>query len=171
MPVAHYTQHAYGTWMPDRPQGYVHHAHGLKPTNAKLADAYRRNQREESAWFGPDQQRLIIEATLASQEFQQTTVYSVATDRSHLHVAIGWRNEREEDAICIALKQSLTRALNGAFCRRSWFTKGYNCRLVGDAEHLLRLVESYHPSHRGWGWNRREGFRPPIEGEVDGVED
>ena len=30
MPVYHFTLHAYGTWMPDRPEGYNKHGEGYQ---------------------------------------------------------------------------------------------------------------------------------------------
>ena len=164
MPVAHFSQHAYGTWLPDRPQGYVHHADGLRPADPDMADAYRRRQREPTARFDAGVQRLMIEVAIGAQDPQRITIHSCGTDPAHLHVALAWRDDRATEAVCRALKQSLTRSLNTAIGRRTWFTKGFDRKPVRDAGHLRHLVEVYHPSHRGWCWSREGGFRPPRVG-------
>ena len=162
MPVVHYTQHAYGSWMPDRPRGYVHHDRGLLPTDVAMAEQYRNRQRHPPTTFCSDAQRLILDAA----EPQRAVVYSVATDREHLHVAFGYRLERTWDAACRSLRQSLTRRLNAGFKRRPWFTKKFDRRPVRDIGHLRHLAEEYHPSHRGWCWSQASGFRPPRGHEI-----
>ena len=161
MPVVHYSPHVYGTWMPDRPQGYVHHTRGLLPPDPKRARRYRRDQREPSASFDARTQKLLGQTMLDAQEPQAMEVLSLASDPSHFHALLGWRDDRDEDQVCRAARSSLTRVLNREVGRRTWFTRGSDQRPVVRREHFRYLVEEYHKSHIGWAWCRWNGWREP----------
>jgi hypothetical protein len=51
MPCYLFTYHAYGSWMPDRPQGYVRRGKGILPTDTRMAERYRKNTKYDKAPF------------------------------------------------------------------------------------------------------------------------
>ena len=158
MPVAHFTLHAYGTWMPDRPEGSVHWRHGYQMPDDVLAAMYHRNRREDPARFDDRTQRLLLVTLGACQVPLALTLYAAATDPTHLHVVAGWRDEREPERVRRSLKGSLTRVLNTQVARRTWLTRGGDIRRVRDIPHLDRLCRCYLPDHPGWKWDRHIGY-------------
>ena len=163
MPVLHYTQHAYGSWMPDRPQGYVHHARGLQKQDHSLTRAYRRKQQDVTASFAPSTQRLLIEVVQKASAHVDSRLHSVGSDVSHFHLLMSWRDEREMRMLYRAIRYAMTRALNEHLGRRTWFTKNAHLDRITCRDHFNRLVDKYHPSHRGWGWSENGGWREPRD--------
>jgi hypothetical protein len=43
MPCYLFTYHAYGSWMPDRVEGYVRRGQGILPRDTQMASLYYRN--------------------------------------------------------------------------------------------------------------------------------
>lgn len=161
MPVCHLVIHAYGTWMPDRPEGYYHHALGYREQDVDVADRYRERQAEPAARFDVRAQRLLVQTLIDAAGPQRLTIYAVASDEAHLHVLVGWTDGRTGDAVHDRLKQSLARGLNAAGPRRRWFVRKGWVERVSDEAHFGTLAEEYLPSHRGWGWHWRRGWIPP----------
>ena len=164
MPHAHlvlFTFHAYATWIPDRPQGYYRNHTGLCPTNVEEAAAYRRRQREPAADLAETVQRSMIEELLAAAQHQRLVVYAAATDDAHLHAVMAWEDDRTPDRVQFSLKGSLTRRLNASHGRRRWLGRNGHDRRVRDGAHFRHLCGTYLPSHRGWRWDRRFGWREP----------
>ena len=158
---AHVTQHTYGTWFPDRPQGFVRHGRGLQRPDPELAGRYRRLMRGEPTWLEAAHQRALIESVIQSCEIYGWTPRSIATDASHFHACVETPAVLDPDRVRVKLRRSATYALNAAFGRRTWWTaKGHGKRLT--AERSGYLVTSYHPRHSGWVWSRERGWRPPI---------
>ncbi len=61
MPCYVFTYHAYGTWMPDREEGFVRRRKGVLPTDPQLAQQYRQDARETVVAFDGRVQQLVIE--------------------------------------------------------------------------------------------------------------
>ena len=70
MPCYLFTYHAYGSWMPDRPQGYVQRKQGILPPDAVLAQKYRTAMEQSEAKFTSDVQIALIDSLLESREKQ-----------------------------------------------------------------------------------------------------
>ncbi len=165
--VVLFTWHAYGTWMPDRPQGYFKNKTGLWAADSQAAIAYRHRQQANTCVFCDEAQQLLVVAAQEAASHQGFSSITLATDRTHVHLLAGWVDEREPNVVRTRVKQSLTRQLNARFGNRQWFTRGGHDRLVRDGEHFHRLRHEYLPSHRGWFWDRTTGVRPPCEPEQD----
>ena len=157
--VVHFTLHAYGTWMPDRPQGYYKNRDGLREADDEEASRYRGRQRERSARFDPNVQRVIIEALHESARVHNWTLIVVGTDDCHVHLIAGWHDDRPPDLLQRRIKTTLTYHLNARVGRRTWFLRDGHDRRVRDREHFEYLRHVYVPSHRGVGWDRRGGWR------------
>ena len=156
MPCYLFTFHAYGTWMPDREQGFVRRGQGVLPPDKELGDVYRDRATERYAAFGERIQNLLIEETRIAGEKQRYRIHGIATDPTHLHVLASWADDRSWLRIRTGLKTSLTRRLNrDVGRRRNWFVDSASRRQVKDDEHYDHLMNVYLPSHRGWKW--REG--------------
>lgn len=158
MPCYLFTYHAYGTWMPDRSRGYVKRSRGILPRDDQMAELYRRSMKEQAVSFDDQLQRWSIAALLESEPLQLFELYFVATDATHLHVLLGWRNDRGAVALRSLVKGSLSRALNRAVKHRIWFADGGSRKQVKSGGHFAYLTTSYLPKHAGWKWSRERGY-------------
>lgn len=59
MPVYLFTIHAYQSWMPDNPRGFVERGKGIQPPNKNVAKAYRAAATESPFLFGEFEQRVL----------------------------------------------------------------------------------------------------------------
>jgi len=158
VPVYHFTYHAFGTWMPDHGNGYTRRGARVLPPDPSIADRYRTRMSQPPVRFTPDIQRIMIEELQAACEAQGYTLHSVATDDTHMHVVVAWDSQRDWKRVRAGLQSSLTRRLNRQFGKRKWFVAKPSRKRVRDREHLAYLMGEYHPSHRGWKWNRARGL-------------
>ena len=154
MPVYHFTFHAFGTWLPDRPVGYTPHGEGWKPPSSDSAIQYRRNMQQQAVCFDATAQQYLIDEAVRAQSFQRVQMYAVATDSTHVHLVVAWTDDREPLAIRSQLKSSLTRALNRGFEKRRWFVSKAGSTPVEDEEHLHHLVHDYLPKHERYWYFR-----------------
>jgi hypothetical protein len=154
MPCYLFTWHAYGTWMPDRPQGYVKKGKGILPPDAEEAERYRSRQKEAAARFDDAVQQLIIEELVITADKRRFRLHGVATDSTHDHVLLSWPDERTYEQLNRGVRESITRRLNQHHCRRWLVHKGSRKR-VEDRQHFDYLMKKYLPKHTGWKW--REG--------------
>jgi hypothetical protein len=164
VPVCLLTLHAYGTWNPARSDGYWHHTKGQRPQDPEEGHRYRQRQIQGVVSFSPDLQRFMIQSSLEAAPHLKLIAYCFGSTTTHLHALLGWRDLREEEQVRRKLKEALTRRLNRAFERRAWFVREGWCSSVEDDEHFGHLVETYLPSHPGWFWSRRGGWRGPRIG-------
>jgi len=158
MPCYLFTYHAYGSWMPDREEGYVRRKQGVLPADQQRAAEYRQAARQPQVRFDAAVQRLVICELQAAWLHQQCRGHFIATDSTHVHVLVSWRDERPWIRIRSGLKSSLTRRLNRDLQRWIWFSDSASRKRVKDRPHFTYLVDEYLPSHYGWKW--REGGGP-----------
>lgn len=112
MPVYLFTYHAYGTWLPDRDQGYVKRGEGILAPDPQAYESYRNAMTQAIVSFDEQAQALAIQAVLDSREKQRFECYYVSTDLTHIHVLLSWRDERQAVPMRGLVKGSITRALN-----------------------------------------------------------
>ena len=162
MPVGHLILRAYGTWMPDRDEGFWRRRVGPQDPNPGLARAYRDRQSEPSAEFGPDEQAAIVAASRETAQCVDVILYRVATDRHHGHLLLGWDDDRDPARLRASFKSAVTRALN-AIRRRPWLGRGGRIEVVRTRSHFEHLYFEYLPSHPGVGWAMKwRGAEPPA---------
>ncbi|MEO0476784.1 MAG: hypothetical protein AAF085_12580 [Planctomycetota bacterium] len=160
MPVYHFTFHAYGTWLPDRPEGsYVYHR-GWQPPGHARAETYRSQMTEQAARFDNAHQQLILDTLIKGQILQDYELYVMSSDESHIHAVIAWGDEREPVRVRAQVKSSMTRVLNRRFGKRKWFVRSAGQTPIEDDEHLDRLAHEYLPKHTGLYCNK---FQNPDE--------
>ena len=112
MPCYLFTFHAFGTWMPDRDEGFVRRDRGFVPPSQELARAYRGRAKEDEVLFAPRLQLLLIAEARVACEKQRYRGHYVATEPTHVHALISWPDDRAWLKIRNGLKSSLTRRLN-----------------------------------------------------------
>jgi hypothetical protein len=154
MPVYHYTFHAYGTWLPDRAEGYTPYHAGWQPPDASRADQYRSSMDQHPSRFSSAVQELALKTLRDGEPLQNYKLYVFASDQSHLHAVVAWRDDREPTRVQSQIKSSLTRALNNHMGKRKWIARGAGKTPVKDEEHLNHLAHAYLPSHSGVFWYR-----------------
>ena len=158
MPVYLFTYHAYGTWLPDKPKGYVRRREGVLPSDADQADKYRAQMKYETVSFDEKIQRLLIEAALSTASFLDIEIRLVATETTHLHVLLQWRHTRPWEKLRSSIKIKLSKRLKEELGERPWLSEGASRKQVKRDEHLQHLENQYLPDHRGWKWCRRRGW-------------
>jgi hypothetical protein len=161
MPCFLFTYHAHGSWLPDRPDGYVHWREGLQPTDERLAAAYKRKMKVAGtsvAAFDEPAQRLLIEELQIAAKYQKFRLHGVATELTHLHAMVSWADERAPLPLSEEIKKSLSLRLGKDVAKRKWLAKGGHERRVKDQEHFDFLKNVYLPSHGGWKWDEQRGL-------------
>ncbi len=161
MPVVHFTFHAYGSWMPDRAEGFVRRGEGVLPPNDDTADWYRTQMSADAVTWTAAQQRVVLEALLEKCAVRGWTLHAGATERTHVHVVVSWDDDVEARSVRQALKEGVSRRLGERFGRRSWLAEGGSMKRIKDAEHLQHLRAVYLPSHGGWRYDGAEGWVEP----------
>jgi hypothetical protein len=123
MPVYLITLHAHGTWLPDRPQGYVQRHQGILPTDKNMADNYRRRSKHPVVSFTVPMQRLLIDAACEGAEHKDIRIHFIATDASHVHLLVSCKETHTNAHIRAGLKSSMTRRLNQKNRRRPFLLR------------------------------------------------
>lgn len=157
MPCYLFTYHAFGTWLPDRKRGYVKRHRGILLPDKDMATKYRAAMKESVVELDSDTQLIVIDAILDSRDKQRFETYFIATDSTHVHVLVGWRDERAWLHMRSIVKGSISRRLNQDLYRRTWFAEGGSRKQVKDRAHFNYLVQKYLPKHRGWMWSSQLG--------------
>jgi hypothetical protein len=157
MPCYLFTYHAYGTWLPDRKRGYVKRREGILPTDTREGARYRAAMKESAAEFDSRAQQALIDAIIESQARQSFLAHYVATDPTHGHVLVSWRDDREWLHVRSIVKGSISRFMKQECDERTWLSEGASRKRVKDRAHFDYLVMRYLPSHRGWKWCPERG--------------
>ena len=158
MPCYHFTYHAYGTWLPDEDDGFVKRGEGQLPQDVREAANYRaRMHATETLFAEVHQQALIDEVGIAAAK-QDFRIHFIATEPTHVHVLLSWRDERAWQKLRTSVKSSLTRRLHRDLGQRDWLSEGASRRRVGNQEHYDYLVCTYLPRHSGWKWSEEKGL-------------
>lgn len=162
VPVYLFTYHAYRTWNPDHPRGFVQdQERGYQPPNKALAAEYDRAATAPPALFDGLAQDFLVRMAYDFCVRRGYRLHAIATDPTHVHVVVSWRDGMTWTSIRQSLKNLLSLGLNRMHPGRSekWFSRGASRKRVRDAAHLRHLLETYLPRHRGLRWT--EGDAPP----------
>lgn len=147
-----FTFHAYRSWMPDRKEGFVRRGEGILPADDERADQYNRKATEGAVLFVAEHQQCLIDAVVQSCHHTESRCHGVATDATHVHILMSWQQDVLWKKKSVSVKTSLTRALNGKFGRRTWFSENGSRKWVRDRLHFDHLMRNYLPSHGGLLW-------------------
>lgn len=143
--------------MPDRKQGYVKRNRGVLTPNQEMAAKYRTAMKEPPIEFDDTTQLALLDSILESQVPQRFESYFIATDLTHVHLLVGWRDTRTWLRMRSTIKSSMSRYLNDQIGRREWFVEGGSRKRVKDQTHFDYLVTKYLPRHTGWEWSSDKG--------------
>ncbi|MCC7147378.1 MAG: transposase [Phycisphaeraceae bacterium] len=162
MPVYLFTFHAYRSWMPDHPRGFVQRDRGVQPRNSRLADAYDQAAQYPPVVFDDSIQKALVWIAHDVCQRQGWRLHAMATDPTHVHLVVSWRGDPSWQKVARRIKNVGSLALGRRFSKSSghWFSRGGSRKRVNDRAHFEHLVRSYLPSHRGRYW--REGQDAPA---------
>ncbi|MEM6458853.1 MAG: hypothetical protein AAF710_05620 [Planctomycetota bacterium] len=156
MPCYLFTWHTYGSWMPDRPRGYVRRdVDGVLPKDDDAAKAYRERMRGDAVLLSGSEQKQVVAVLRSSAEPLSLRFHAVGVDPTHVHALVSWTDGRGWEAIRRSLRSSLTRGLNERVGKRVWFGRGGSRKRVVQPQHFDRLMRAYLPGHHAVFW--REG--------------
>lgn len=159
MPCFLFTYHAYGTWLPDRSEGYVQRKQGLLPQDVGLGRVYRRAMTADTVTFDAERQLVAIEAVLNAAACVELTAHFIATETTHVHALVNWSSEqRTWLQNRSSVKKAITLALQRQIEHRRWLSDSASRKQVKDREHFEHLIHHYLPSHRGWKWDEHQGY-------------
>jgi REP element-mobilizing transposase RayT len=154
MPVYHFTLHAYRSWTPAHRRGYVRRGKGILPTDPKMAQVYARAAKQPPVIFTTQIQKILVEVAQAECMAQHWRLHAAATDKTHVHFLVSWKNFIPWNDVVNRLKNILSYRLGRdlATTGRQWFVRGQSRRRVIDRRHFEYLVQKYFPKHNGLGW-------------------
>lgn len=163
MPVYLFTYHAYRSWMPDHPRGFVLEGRGIQKPNRALAHAYAKAASQPPILFRKPQQEVLLWIVFDACRRRGWRLHIAACEPTHMHCLISWRGEDDWRDVSTRLKNLASTMLGRVLGEkgRNWFTRGSSRKRVRDREHFDHLMRTYLPSHRGLCW--REGDPPPPE--------
>jgi len=164
MPVYHFTFHAYRSWNCDHERGWVQHdSPGIQRPNQRLA-AYRDSRANFSpVTFNDQLQQVLIDGASDICSHRDWKLYVAATDTTHVHLVVSWREALAVDDVRSKLKQLLGLFL-ARECRtngRPYFSHDDVPRRVRDRAHLYHLMYEYLPDHAGQFWRLEDLFEGP----------
>ena len=157
MPVYLFTLHAYRSWMPDRPRGYVRKGKGILPPDRDMARRYAARAQGPPLSFDHSAQSAFLCAAHDACNHHSWRLHCVATDPTHLHILLSWSGFLDWKTARNRLKNSLSYLVNKAMncAGRRWFALQGSRKRVTDMRHFNYLIEVYLHKHRGVYW--REG--------------
>ncbi len=159
MPCYLFTYHTYGSWLPDRPQGYVRRHEGILSQDKKLTQLYRKSMKQGEVSIGEEVQLIVIETLLKAAPHVDCRPHSIATDDQHIHLLVSWHDEhRGWEPTRASFKKSVTLRLKASHTNKKWLSRNASRKRIKERSHFDHLVSTYLPNHRGWKWDERVGF-------------
>jgi len=113
-------------------------------------------------------QRRLIVKLLAIASGEGYRLHGVATDPTHLHCVVSWRDDtlrftKVRGRIKNLLSLDLSRA--AGITGRPWFVQKSSRKCVSEQDHLDYLLNVYLPNHRCLQWYEDRGWVNP-EGDL-----
>lgn len=151
-----FTFHAYRSWLPDRPQGYVRRGKGVQAPDKKMAELYKRDAKHPAMRFDAQMQDSLVTTTRSICTKNGWRLHQVRATTTHVHALVSWPEFVEWKSISNTLKRhlgaQLSKSLDG---RGPWFSRSSSRKHVCDQRHLEYLMEEYLPKHGGDCWCER----------------
>lgn len=164
MAVYLFTFHAYRSWRPDDPRGYVKRGEGIQASDEQMADWYDRDAKHDAVRFDTDAQNAIVEATRSLAEKCAWRLHYVCATATHVHVLLSWRQYQDWNAVRTRIKRDFGRVLSKSLNKPGpWFSRGGkdSRKRVRGREHFDYLMHRYLPKCEPHGWHFREGNEAP----------
>ena len=164
MPVYHFTVHAYRSWGPSKPRGYVQRGKGYLTSDPKMQQHYDDRAKQPPASFGErDIQEILVLGTYDICRRRNWRLHGVGTDPLHFHWVASWQSFLAWQDVRRITKNVLSLLLNRVTGEqgRRWFVRDGSRKRVTDQAHLDYLVDKYLPDHPGLFWG--EGLPLPED--------
>ncbi len=153
MAVYLFTFHAYRSWSPDRPQGYVRRGQGILAPDRHMAELYDRDASHPPVSFDRNMQDVLVKATCEICGRNGWRLHQVRATPTHLHVLASWRVYAKWTQVSNRIKRGLGLALSQTLNRKGpWFSRGDSRKRVRDHQHFVYLMKEYLPKHNGALW-------------------
>ena len=156
MPVYLLTFHAYRSWRPDHPEGYVRHGHGILLPDTEMATQYDRNATRPQVTFDNNLQEILVEGTRDICDRRDWRLRYVATEPTHMHALISWTDGELDWKF---VHDTLKRLLGMMLAQRTqttgqkWFVRKGSRKRVRDQAHYDYLMNEYLHKHSGRRWS------------------
>ncbi len=148
------TLHAYRTWGPDKPRGFVRKGQGIQPPSEEVARMYNGQAGDDPVSFSVVSQRVLITGAYDICAHRQWRLHAVGTDPTHGHFLISQSGFMNWQAVRDKLKNLLSLFLGRAsgVQGKRWFVADGSRKHVQNKAHFDYLVDSYLPKQRGAFW-------------------
>ena len=111
-----FTFHAYRSWLPDRPQGYVRRGKGVQTPDTKMAELYERDAKHPAMRFDAQMQDSLVTTTCSICAKHSWRLHQVRATTTHVHALVSWREFVEWKSISNTLKRCLGGELSSVRC-------------------------------------------------------
>ncbi|MFB3139483.1 MAG: hypothetical protein ACE10B_09710 [Phycisphaerales bacterium] len=158
MPVYLLTLHAYRSWRPDHPKGYVRQGEGILPPDAEMAAQYDRNATHRQVTFDKELQQILVEGTCDICDRRDWRLHYVATEPTHIHALVSWLDDTLDWKFVHDTLKRLLGMMLAQHTRtkgRKWFVRKGSRKRVRDCGHFEYLMNEYLPKHSGRRWSER----------------
>lgn len=157
VPVSFITIHAYRSWMPDHPRGYVRRGEGVLPPDPEMNEFYEDQANFDEAVFTPARQQVLVEATREVCGNLKWRLHYVVCVRTHVHIVVSWQPFKDWRDVHDRMKRllGLKLARHEKTVGRSWLSKGRDAVPVKNVGHFEHLMTKYLPDHHGATWHER----------------
>lgn len=154
MPVYLFTYHAYRSWQPSDPRGFVQEGQGVQQPNDELARAYDDAADQPAVQFDHTLQAHLIEIAYDVCSRRQWQLHGAATEPTHLHVLVSWADESEWSHVRGKIRNIISTELAKRYASpgRKWFSQGASRKRVRNKDHFDYLMGTYLPKHGGRQW-------------------
>jgi REP element-mobilizing transposase RayT len=164
MAVFMFTLHAYRSWMPDHPRGYVIRGQGIQKPDPQRAQRYHALARHERMTFNDALCEQIIAATQDLCRTKNWRLLAVVVVWTHIHLIVSWRPFQSAKRARAVIKRAITTHLRDHTGeQRKWLARGGSIKRVRDQAHYRHLTRRYLPNHRRFGGRQwYEHQHPPT---------
>ena len=160
------TLHTYGSWMVDRVEGHHNRrVRGLQGRKPALGVHHRGLMKHPEAVCGAALQRMCLLELPRAAVHQRWRLHAAGTSPSHLHLLLGWDDERAPEALRRSVKRSLSLVAKAGGVVGPLFSRAGDCFTIFNPRKLLFHRLAYLPDHPGWFIDPQRGLRPPTHNQ------
>lgn len=153
MPVYLFTFHAYRSWMPDHPRGYVLRGEGIQPPSEKQWAQYTRNAAHPEVEFDELARLVMVSTSKYICKKNRWRLHQIRVVPSHVHVLVSWRDWQDWKRVRNTIKRNFGKDISIAKNRPGpWFRRGASRKRVRNRQHFDYLMDVYLPRHHGTFW-------------------
>ncbi len=129
----------YGTWLPGDERGYVEHGR-VSGMNEGLYNKSINCLKQKKIELNDKQREIVKKAIREEAERLGHMVYTIAVDRDHVHVVLGYAPIAVSEVVARCKNTARMALKKEGFSGRLW-ARGYDKRYCFDEEALVARVE------------------------------